>query len=140
MIKFKKFFAGNKEYAPLALRLVAAWRLIAGVYTYAFFSKPITEVKGFFQHLGIPFPLASAYISVYAQLVCGVLFAIGLWIRPAALLMIINFVIAILAAHLNDAITTSFAAWALLAISISLLFIGAGKISIDNFRRKNLPS
>src|SRR5215207_381719 len=102
MIKFKKFFAGNKEYAPLALRLVAAWRLIAGVYAYAFFSKPITEVQGFFQHLGIAFPLAGAYISVYAQLICGALFAVGLWIRFAAMVMIINFVIAILAAHLND--------------------------------------
>lgn len=51
--------------------------------------------------------------------------------RPAAGIMIINFLTAIIAAHLKDPIAKSFPAWALLAIAISLLFSGAGKISLD---------
>jgi len=45
--------------------------------------------------------------------------------------MIINFIIAIVAAHLNDTIDNSFAAWIILAASIFLLFNGAGNISVD---------
>jgi putative oxidoreductase len=100
-------------------------------------SKPISEVEGFFHTLNIPAPLFSAYLAVYAQFVCGILFIIGLWVRPAAIVMIINFCVALIAAHVHDPIMKSFSAWVLLAISICLLFTGAGKISLDEVFSRN---
>jgi putative oxidoreductase len=92
----------------------------------------MSEVSDFFTGLNLPIPLPSAYLSVYAQFVCGILFIIGLWVRTAAIAMLINFLIAIAAAHLHDGIERSFAAWIIFAASVFFLFNGAGKISVDD--------
>lgn len=132
MKKLNQFFESRKAYGVIFLRVIVGWRLIAGVWHYATHSKPMSEVETFFSTLNLPAPLLSAYLSVYAQFICAILFIIGLWFRPAAIVMIINFTVAIIAAHLNDGIEKSFAAWAMLAASWLFLFNGAEKISIDN--------
>lgn len=132
MKKLNQFFESRKGYAVIFLRLVIGWRLIAGVWPYVSQSKPMSEVKDFFTQLHLPAPLLSAYLSVYTQFICGILFIIGLWVRPAAVVLIINFAIAIITAHLNEGIEKSFAAWIILAGSLLFLFNGAGKISLDN--------
>ncbi len=135
--KLNRFFESRYAFGIIFLRMVAGWRLIAGVADYAFGVKPISEVAGFFEQLHIPLSTVSATVSVYAQLVCGILFLIGLWVRPAALIMIVNFIVAILAAHTHDPIEKSFAAWALLAMSVCLLFMGRGKLSLESIRKNN---
>src|SRR5688500_5408120 len=119
--KLNYYFENKREYGLLFLRLVIGWRLIAGTWPYAFFAKPISEVEQHFSSLHLPLPLISSYLSVYAQLICGILFIIGLWVRPAAIIMIINFIVAIVAAHLNEPILKSFAAWAMLAAAFTFL-------------------
>jgi len=130
--KLTQFFELRKAYGAIFLRLVIGWRLIAGVWHYVFQLKPISEVEEFFATLNLPVPLLCAYLSVYAQFICAILFIIGLWFRPAAIVMIINFTVAIIAAHLNDAIEKSFAPWVILASSCFFLFNGAGKVSIES--------
>ena len=136
--KLDRFFESRKDYGPLFLRLITGWRLLAGGLGYAVMSKPITEVESFFQSLHLPAPLFSAYLAVYAQVVCALLFIIGLWVRPAAIVMIINFIVALIAAHSQDPIMKSFSAWVLLAISVCLLFTGAGKPSLDETLKKRI--
>jgi len=132
------FLESRRDYAGIFIRLIIGWRLIAGVWSYVSQSKPITEVVDYFTMLHLPAPLFGAYLSVYAQFMCGILFIIGLWIRPAAIVMIINFAVAIIAAHLHDGIEKSFAAWIMLAASFFFLFNGAGKISLDEaFQRRH---
>ncbi len=132
MNTLNQFFEPRRSYGVIFLRLVIGWRLIAGVWDYVIQIKPMSEVAGFFEQLHLPLPAASAFVSVYAQFVCGVLFILGLWTRPAAILMIINFTVAILAAHLQDGIEQSFAAWAILSASVLFLFNGSGKPAVDN--------
>lgn len=124
------------DYGLLALRLVIAWRLIGGTILFVPGGKKMNAVISYFNSLEIPFPEICTYISVYAQFVCGILFALGLFIRPAAIVMIANFTVAIIAAHLNDPIGTSFAAWAILAASLHFLFAGAGRISLQKLIEK----
>jgi putative oxidoreductase len=131
MKKLNHFFELRKAYGVIFLRLIVGWRLMAGAWNYVFQVKPISEVESFFTKLNLPAPLLSAYLSVYVQFICGLLFILGLWFRPAAIVMIINFTVAIIAAHLNDGIEKSFAAWVILAVSCFFLFNGAGKISIE---------
>lgn len=138
--KLNGYFEKRNDFGIIFLRVVAGWRLIAGVGDYAFGIKPISEVAVFFQQLHIPLPLLSATVSIYTQLVCSILFLIGLWIRPAALIMTVNFIVAILAAHTHDPIEESFAAWALLAMSVCLLFTGGGKLSLESIRKNNKGS
>lgn len=138
MKKLNQFFETRKEYGAIFLRLIIGWRLIAGIFPYVIQSKSINEVIGFFTQLHLPVPMLSAYLSVYAQLICGILYIIGLWVRPAAIILIINFTVAIIAAHLQDSIEKSFAAWVMLAASLFFLFNGAGNISIESKYNKKM--
>ncbi len=131
MKRFNNYFQNKKGYGLFFLRLIAGWRLIAGVWAFVLFVKPINEMSDFFSSLHLPAPLFFAYVSAYADFICGVLYILGLWIRPAAIVMIINFTVAIIAAHLHDSVIGAFSAWALLAMSLCILFEGAGKLALD---------
>jgi putative oxidoreductase len=140
MKRLNRFFEAKKEYGPFFLRLVIGWRLIAGTLGYALHNEPIDDVASYFSDLHLPLPQFCAWLAVNAQFICGILFILGWWTLGTAIIMIINFSVAILAAHMNETIQRSFQAWILLAASIFFLFHGAGKISIDEnkMQRANL--
>jgi putative oxidoreductase len=132
MEKLDSFLNSYRDWAPLSLRLIAGWMLLAGSSSIALFINPITGVVDFFQQLNMPVPTVSAYVAIYAQFICGILLILGLWIRQAALVLVFYFSVALLAAHTQDPITQSFPAWALWAMSICLALTGAGKLAIEN--------
>lgn len=131
MKKWNSFLDKWKDFALLFIRLIISWRLIAGTWPYISTKKQISEVVLYFTALQVPVPSASAYLSVYLQFICAILYSLGLWFRLASGLMIINFIIAIVAAHLNDTIDNSFAAWIILAASLFFLLNGPGSVSVD---------
>jgi putative oxidoreductase len=55
----------------------------------------------------------------------------GFFIRPAAIVMIINFAVALLIVHLGTTFQQSFEALVMFFGSMFFLFYGAGKLSID---------
>lgn len=126
------FLEKGKPIAILILRLIIAWRLVAGTWPYVSTAQPIQEIIEFFQSLPLPFPHVSAYLSLYGQFICGILMLCGWLTRPAAFILFINFSVALLLAHLHDPIESSFQAWALWAVSIYFFFHGGGNISIDS--------
>jgi putative oxidoreductase len=64
--------------------------------------------------------------------VCGLLFVVGLATRPAAAVMVVNFLVAVLAVHLGrDLFVDTFPPLAILATSVFLLLNGPGRPSID---------
>lgn len=130
-LPLQKFLLHNRLCALVPLRLIAGWRLLAGSWDYAWGIKPISEVAAYFGSMHLPMPFVSASVSVYAQALCGLLFIAGFRVRLAAFLMLVNFTVAILAAHLKDGIEQSFAAWMLWSVSILFLFFGAGALSVD---------
>jgi putative oxidoreductase len=90
----------------------------------------MVEFQHFLEAQSFPFPLFCAVLSVYAQLICGLLFLIGLFTRPAALIMVVNFVIAILMIHAGGPYPPAVPAIAMLSCSLFLLFHGPGKWSV----------
>ncbi len=90
------------------------------------------KFRDFLQQFNFPIPLVAAIVSVYAQLLAGVMFIPGWKIRFAAILMIINFLIAILMVHWGEKLEPMTPALAILFISILFFFQGAGKYSFDN--------
>jgi putative oxidoreductase len=97
------------------------------------------EFAGFLSVRGVPFPLFSAFLSAYSQFICGILFIVGLATRYAAVVMIINFIAALIIAHIGDTYPNMFPALMMLAASCFLLVHGAGKLSVDSMleRRKD---
>ena len=133
--RLDSFFESRKEYANLFLRIVIGWRLIDGTQDNVRSWERMLEFRDFLAAHGTPFPLVAANVSVYAQFICGILYIVGWFVRPAAIVMIINFTAALLIAHIGLTFEQSFDAWMMLAGSIFFLFSGAGKISVDELSK-----
>jgi putative oxidoreductase len=125
----------KKDFGVLILRLIFGFRLVEGMVT-VLMNKWIPGLADYFAANHIPFALASTYLAVYAELICGVLFIIGLWVRPAALIMVINFTVAIVFVDFRAGFEKGFPAWSILAVSVFLFCYGAGKISLDEKFKK----
>ena len=124
-------FEPYKDYGVLILRLLIGCRLIVGVWDNIVSRERMLEFEQFLAQFHFPLPLVSAYVSVYAQFICALLFIIGWQMRLAALVMVINFTVAILAVHIHDSVETAFPAWAILGSALFFLFYGAGKVALD---------
>ena len=130
------FFEQRKEYGAIFLRLVIGWRLIDGTQDNVFSWERMIEFKDFLEQHGVPSPLLAAHVSVYAQFLCGVLYMVGAFVRPAAVVMIVNFIAALIIAHIGLTFEQSFDALMMLFGSVFFLFYGAGKISVDDWLRR----
>jgi putative oxidoreductase len=128
---FFDFFRRRAEYGPVFIRLVVGWMLIWGTQDNVFHWERMLEFEQFLGQRGTPFPLYAAHLSVYTQFVCGFLVILGAAVRVAAIPLVINFVAAILIAHLGDTWAGTFPALVMLASALFFLFHGAGRLSID---------
>lgn len=96
-------------------------------------------IPGFASHLsqlGAPAPYASAWLSASAELVGGLLIAVGLFTRLAAIPLAINMAVAAFLAHSGYFITNTPPgreyALNLAAAFVALALTGAGRYSIDH--------
>lgn len=131
-----RYFDPRKDIGVVFLRVLIGWRLIDGTQDNILSWGRMLEFRDFLESLHVPYPLFSAQLSVYAQFVCGVLFIVGLLTRPAAVVMIINFVAALYIAHRGQTFQEAFVPLTMLTAAIFFLFYGAGKFSIDNYLLK----
>ena len=121
-----------KEHGVIFIRLIVGFHLIYGTQDNIFSYSRMEEFAGFLSARSVPFALFSAFLSAYAQFICGILFIVGLATRYAALVMIINFIAALLIAHLGDIYSNMFPALMMLAAACFFLLHGAGELSIDD--------
>lgn len=122
------------DLGVLVLRLAFGFQLVKVSWPYAVDPGKQAEFMNYLQTLGFPFPTVGAYLSVYTEFVGGTLLLIGLWVRPAALLLVINFTVAFFMAHIaiDDTYQNTFPSANLVAVNLFLLINGAGKYSLDN--------
>lgn len=125
------FFDRYREYGPVFIRLIIGSFLFWGTQDNVFSHARMVEFAEFLRAHNVPFPLAAAFVSAYAQFVCGLLYILGAFTRPAAVVMIINFVAAVLIAHLGDTFRGMFPALVMLCSSCFLLLHGPGRLSVD---------
>jgi putative oxidoreductase len=94
---------------------------------------------GRFIKIGIPAPEVMAPFVGVVEIVCGILVLIGLFTRLAAIPLIINMLVAISTTKIPILLEKGFWAmaheartdWCMILGSLFLLFIGAGRWSID---------
>jgi putative oxidoreductase len=127
------FFEKHREYGTFFLRLLIGIFIIYGVQDNVFSREHMQEFAVFLQQRGVPFPMFSAHLSAYAQLICGIMILFGAWIRLASIPFIINFIVAFLVAHRDDSFRGAFPALMMIAAGLFFLFNGAGKPSVDHF-------
>ena len=122
-----------RALGPLPIRLFAATFLVYMSQDNVFSAERMDEFVRFLGRFGLPFPTLGAYVSVYAQFAAGLLFLVGLWVRPAALLMIGNFLVALGLVHTRAPFREALDPTAMLAVAASLLLTGAGALSVDDW-------
>lgn len=132
MISNLTFLEKYKDYAAVFIRLIIGFHLVYGTQDNVFSFARMEEFAGFLEARGVPLPLFSAFLSAYAQFICGILFILGAFVRHAAVVMIINFILALVIAHVGDSYPNMFPALMMLAAACFFLLNGAGKLSIDD--------
>lgn len=120
-----------REYGPLFIRLVVGYRLVWGSADNVFSHARMVEFAGFLGQHGVPWPLPAAFLSAYAQFICGLLFMAGAFTRPAAAVMAFNFVVALLVVHLGQPFLDNYDALVMLFGAAFLLLHGPGALSVD---------
>ena len=123
-----------RALGPLPMRLFAGTFLVYMSQDNVFSAARMAEFERFLAQFGFPLPALAAPLSVYAQFACGLLFLAGLWVRPAAAVMIVNFVVALAMVHTRAPFREALDPSAMLAASASLLLTGAGAASLDAWR------
>ena len=118
----------------LLVRIAFGIRLIYGTIDNVLSWDRMVEFQNFLTANHFPFPLLCAVISVYAQFLAGICWIIGFYSRIASIVMVINFLVAIIGFHLmvSDTYINTAPAIHLLVISLLLFLAGPGKYSINN--------
>ena len=124
------WFERNKDVGLLILRLFIGIRLIYGVQDNILHWEQMKEFEAFLRQYQFPLPLASAIVSVYVQVLAGILFILGWKMRWGCILMVINFSVAIIMVHLGQSFEEMTTVLFMLITSIALLFTGAGRYSV----------
>jgi putative oxidoreductase len=147
MIPYQQFLIGGAGGATrmadaglLIIRLFAGLALALGHGI-----NKIPPAEGFVDRIGgfgFPLPEAFAWFSGFAEFGAGLLLAIGLLTRPAAALLVINFIVALTFAHLLPGDTYRGMALALFFFFTAWCFLlaGAGRYSLDGFIRARVES
>ncbi len=133
-MKLRKILSLPAAYADwglLILRLTFATQLILGTQDNIFSWERMLEFRDFLDNHGVPYPLFAAHLSAYAQFLAGLCWILGFATRPAALVMVINFVAALIIVHIGLPYEQNFPAINLLGVALCLFFTGPGRFSID---------
>ncbi|HLA63613.1 MAG TPA: DoxX family protein [Rhodothermales bacterium] len=137
LARLRAFGDRYRDAAPLLLRVLVGARLAWGAYDNVISGGRMGEFADYLAGFGFPLPMLSATVSAWAQFVCGLLFIVGAFTRPAAAVMVFNFLVAVLAVHLGrDSFEDMFPPLAILATSVFLFLNGPGTLSVDAVRER----
>lgn len=124
--------SGN-DFAKLLLRVTLAVLIL--LHGIAKIGGGVGHITGMLSKVGMP--EAFAYLVFVGEVVAPILVLIGLWTRPAALVIAINMVVAVFLAHSTQLFTlTKTGGWALelqgmfFIAAVVVALQGAGRYSI----------
>ncbi len=141
----KNITASEQSNATLPLRLIAGIIFTAhgAQKLFAWFGGYGLEATGqWMQSIGITPGYLMALMAGSAEFFGGLLLIVGLLTRATSFVLAITMAVAIVTVHLEHGLFMSNNGYefalTLLAISISLMISGAGKLSLDNKIAKHL--
>ncbi|HLO68364.1 MAG TPA: DoxX family protein [Holophaga sp.] len=122
---------GLGPFGLVLLRLVFGFHLIHASFPHAFMPAAQREFAVYLASIGIPFPLAAAYLVHGVEFFGGAALMAGLWVRAVAVPLILNFLVALLVALPGRPYKERFQAIQMLAVTAFFLVSGAGPLSLD---------
>jgi len=137
--RLQSWLDNHRDFGAVFIRAFAATFLVYMSQDNVFSASRMDEFERFLQQFRFPMPAVAARVSVYAQFGCAICFAVGAFVRPAAALMIVNFLAALLMVHTRLPFREALDPAAMLASALFLFVHGAGPLSLDErmrFRRR----
>ncbi len=133
LTRLTAFFVTHREYGAVFIRVAFGIHLIRASYHEMFSLAAQREFAAYLATLGIPFPLLGAYLCHIAEFGGGIALILGLFIRPACFVLVLNFLVAVFVAQSGKPYREQFQAIHILAVALFGLFNGAGALSVDRF-------
>ncbi len=131
------FLSRYHDFGVLLLRLAFGFQLVKVSWKNALFPREnLPEFERYLTSLGFPAPSVGVVLASYTEFLGGILLLLGLFMRWANALLIFNFTMALLFAHLaiNDNYGNTMPSLNLVAVNWFLLINGPGKYSLDALR------
>jgi putative oxidoreductase len=123
----------SEDFGKLILRVTLAILIL--LHGIAKVQNGVSGIEGMVTKIGLP--PAFAYMVYVGEVIAPLLVLFGLMTRPAALIIAVNMVFAVVLAHSQDLFSlTKTGGWALelqamfLASALAVAFLGAGRYSI----------
>ena len=138
MARFRNFLIGGTNRSRLTDLGLLLIRVVGGLgLAFGHGLGKVPPQAGFFNMIeGLGLPPWLAWASATAEFAGGILLAIGLLTRPAALLITINHIVAVFLAHAGDPFNVRELAILYLAIAVLFMLIGSGRYSVDSALRR----
>lgn len=141
----QRVLSTNDSLAPLALRLAGGAIFVAhGAQKLfgAFGGYGLEGTGQFFDSIGLSPGYLMALLAGAAEFLGGLALILGLFVRPAAAALAFAMLIAVFSVHFSKGFFLDKGGYeyalAMLALSVSLVFSGGGRASIDRvFRAKS---
>ncbi|WP_417464007.1 DoxX family protein [Kordiimonas sp.] len=128
------------DTSVLMARLVVGSFLIWGVLDNILSAERMAEFVSFLTAHKFPWPEFMAWLSVWAQFLIGVSFILGLGIRLAGLLCMVNFIVAIVMVDMHGGIRASFSSACLILFGFYFATTGGGLMALDRLiMRHDIP-
>lgn len=144
-MNIKSIIKTEQSFAALPLRLIAGVIFSAhgAQKLFAWFGGYGLEGTGqWMESIGLAPGYLMALMAGSAEFFGGLLLFVGLLTRPTSLVLAITMLVAIFSVHINNGLFMTNNGYefglALFAMSLSLTFSGAGKLSLDNLLAKRL--
>lgn len=123
-----KYSTGAFNFGMLVLRVVLGLLLASHGYTKLVKFGELKNRFMNFMHLGSTLSLS---LITFAELVCGILLILGLFTRFACIPIIIGMCVVVFVASNGQIFSTGERGMMYLAATITVLFCGPGRISVD---------
>lgn len=130
-----------KDIPLLLIRLILAY----GFYAPAMMKiKDVNSIVEWFTSIEMPAPTLNAYLATYTEFLGFIFLALGFATRFISIPLIITMIVAIKTVHWQNGFNASDNGFEIplyyMIMLITLLFNGAGKISVDNLINKKTNS
>lgn len=99
---------------------------------------------GWMESIGLAPGVLMAFLAGAAEFFGGLALIVGFLVRPAGAVLSIAMLVAIFAVHIGNGLFMSNNGYefglSLLAVSVALVFMGAGKVSVDSWLQQKLAN
>ncbi|WP_413569516.1 DoxX family protein [Bdellovibrio sp. HCB117] len=127
----------NTNLDDVALAILRVFIGLTMAFSHGLGKLPPNEMLiGGVAGMGFPAPELFAWLAALAEFAGGLLLAVGLLTRPAALTVIITMLVAVFGVHAADSFQQKEMALLYLFTALFFLLHGAGRWSVDHFITK----